>query len=108
MTGDLGLDFSDVPGFYAAKEIQQLKDELKATSARLAAAEQRAERLAGALEACVPRCDCGEIGVWEWFDNDGQEYKCDKHKHRHFFTYGPEPVPEGVQAKAALNAIKGD
>ena len=79
-----------------------LMDELYELRTRLAAAEQRAEKLAGALEACAPRCSCGEIGVWEWSDYDGQEYKCDKHKRSHFYEYGPTPVPEGAQARAAL------
>ena len=88
--------------------VAELRKALFEQGKRLAAAQQRAERLAGALEACAPRCDCGEIGVWEWSDNDGSEYCCDKHKHRHFFTYGPEPVLEGVQARAALVDNEGD
>ena len=58
-------------------------------------------RLQEALEQLVPRCHCGEMGVWEWSDEDGLEYVCHEHKtSEHFYAHGP------VLNEAAENARK--
>ena len=74
----------------------------------------RIARLEAALKGIAPRCsgvwmdvegpapECDEIGVWDWHDHAGQEWKCDEHKNSHFYIEGPELDEDCVRARAAL------
>jgi hypothetical protein len=60
------------------------------------------DRLRGALNDMVPRCHCGEIGVWEWSDQDGTEHVCHEHKMEHFYAHGPSLDEAAEQARLVL------
>lgn len=50
----------------------------------------------------VGKGECNEPTVWEWSDEDGVEYCCEKHKNYHFYAHGPSPHEPGIIVTQAL------
>lgn len=66
------------------------------------------DALLSALLAILPRCSqCHEPAFWEYSDEDGREYLCDKHKPDHFYIYGPDEILGAREAQAAIDSVKG-
>jgi hypothetical protein len=80
---------------------------------RLAALAKHLGPLREGLAKQLPRCgtapgqheNCQEFGIWEWYDNDGDQRKCEAHKDYHFYINGPILDEERQAAVAALRAL---
>ena len=60
------------------------------------------KQLREALEKNVRRCDCGAIGKHQYEDEDGQEWKCDKHRKEKFYRHYAGIFEPSALAEQAL------
>ncbi len=88
-------------------EVQVHKDRCAESDRYKALAERRVE----ALKANTPKCgeeDCGNVGVWMWWDSTDRWHMCDDHKSVPtkgiLLLEGPELDDDAVLARAAIAA----